>query len=135
MLGAVSIGIVFGHVSVGRRCQRDCGADYSAMRETIGAVAFGIGVGAGAGALVGLLADHLVKGRQIVYPVASTTSTWWQIRPAIADKGLRVHAIVRWERALRTTNGATARNRSVATHRPERHGFPATTTRLGTADL
>ncbi len=96
MIGGVSLGIYLGLLSQGLKCERDCGADYSATRDTIGAVAFGIGVGAGAGALSGLLADHLVKGRRVVYAVASTKSTLWEIWPAIAKRGLRVHATVCW---------------------------------------
>jgi hypothetical protein len=96
IIGGASLGIYFGLLSYGLRCERDCGADYSSTRDTIGAVAFGAGAGAGAGALVGLLVDHLRKGRQVVYAAAPTESTAWEILPVVAKGGLRVYATVSW---------------------------------------
>lgn len=96
IIGGVSLGIYFGLLSHGLRCERDCGAGYSATRDTLGAVAFGMMVGAGAGALGGLLIDHLVEGREVVYSAPSTTSTSWKIYPMVAEHGVGMRATMRW---------------------------------------
>jgi hypothetical protein len=96
LIGAISLGIYVGALSHGLRCERDCGTDYSATRDTLEGVAFGIGVGAGGGALIGLFVDRLVKGRRLVYDVTQKRSRSWQIRPTIAKGQLEVSAVVRW---------------------------------------
>lgn len=96
IVGGASLGVFVGLLSEALKCERDCGANYSATRQTIAGVSWGIGVGAGAGGLVGLLVDHLVKGRQVVYAAAPPTSVSWTILPVIAEKGLSGHATVRW---------------------------------------
>ena len=96
IIGGASLGIYLGLISYSLKCERDCGADYSGTRDTIGAVVFGAAVGAGAGALAGLLGDRLVKGRQVVYAAPSTRSTVWEILPVVGKEGLRVSATLRW---------------------------------------
>lgn len=96
LIGAVALGIYAGGLSYSLRCERDCGAGYSATRDTVEGVAFGMGAGAGGGALIGLLVDHLVKGRRVVYDAAPKTSHSWQIWPAVGRGRLEIGAALRW---------------------------------------
>ena len=96
IVGGVSLGVYLGLLSYSLRCERDCGPDYSATRDTIGAVAFGAGVGAGCGVLIGLLVDHLVKGRQVVYAAPPTKPIAWEMLPLVDKRELGTYVMVRW---------------------------------------
>jgi hypothetical protein len=95
IVGGISLALYLGLLSQSLRCESQCGANYSPVRETTAAIAFGIGVGGGVGALAGLWVDHLVKGRQVVY-AAPTKSTSWEIWPAIVEKKMNVRVTMRW---------------------------------------
>jgi hypothetical protein len=94
--GGAALGLYFGLLSHALRCDRDCGAGYSSARDTIGAVTFGAGVGAGAGAVFGLLIDHLLKGRQVVYTSIPRGTVGWELHPHVSTHDLRIHAVARW---------------------------------------
>ena len=96
LIGAVSLGIYVGGLSYSLRCERDCGAGYSATRDAVEHVAFGVGAGAGGGALIGLLVDRLIKGRRVVYSAAPKASPSWQIWPTAGRGRLEINAAVHW---------------------------------------
>ncbi len=94
--GGLSCALFLGSIASGLKCESDCGPDYNGTRDVIGTAAFGGALGAGAGALVGLLVDHRISGRRVVYSAPSTQSTSWTIRPAIAEQEFRVSATLTW---------------------------------------